>query len=129
MVQPEQILWFVASLPGGGSTGAPAGLSPWQALLNQFMNGALVMACAAAGFFFLRFWRKTRDRLFAIFAFAFWVLGVHWTVLALTPGMDEVHAVLYTIRLLAFLLILFAILDKNRTRPMPGQHQGGKGEG
>ena len=108
MAHLEHVVGLLAS--AGGT------LSPREALLNQFMTGALVMACGAAGLFFLRFWRKTRDRLFAIFAFAFWVLGVHWTVLALTPDMDEVHAVLYTIRLLAFVLILFAILDKNRAR-------------
>ena len=81
--------------------------------MSQFMWGAIVMACGAAGLFFIRFWRKTRDRLFAIFALAFWILGVHWFVLAWT-NQDEVHVGLYAIRLLAFLLILFAILDKNR---------------
>ena len=89
--------------------------------MSQFMWGAIVMACAAAGLFFLRFWRKTRDRLFAIFALAFWILGVHWFVLAST-NRDEVHVALYAIRLLAFLLILFAIVDKNRaTRAGGGQ--------
>ncbi len=81
--------------------------------MNQFMWGAIVMACATAGVFFLRFWRKTHDRLFAIFALAFWILGVHWLVLAWTKQ-TEVHFGLYAIRLLAFLLILFAIIDKNR---------------
>ena len=81
--------------------------------MNQFMWGAIVMACATAGLFFVRFWRKTGDRLFAIFALAFWILGVHWFVLAWTKQ-DEVHVGLYAIRLLAFLLILFAIIDKNR---------------
>ncbi len=82
--------------------------------MNQFVWGAIVMACATAGVFFLRFWRKTGDRLFAIFALAFWILGVHWFVLAWTEK-DEVHVGLYAIRLLAFLLILFAIIDKNRS--------------
>jgi hypothetical protein len=82
--------------------------------MNQFMWGAIVMACATAGLFFLRFWRKTGDRLFAMFALAFWILGVHWFVLAWTNKQDEVHVGLYAIRLLAFLLILFAIVDKNR---------------
>ena len=81
----------------------------------QFMWGAIVMACLAAGLFFLRFWRKTGDRLFAIFALAFWILGVHWIVLAWTGKQDEVHVALYAIRLVAFLLILFAIIDKNRS--------------
>jgi hypothetical protein len=78
-----------------------------------FMLGAVVMACAVAGLFFLRFWRKTRDRLFAIFAAAFWLLGLNWLLLA-TIGRDEINTWLYAIRLLAFVLILFAIVDKNR---------------
>ena len=39
--------------------------------LYEFMLGGLVMGCFVAGLFFLRFWRKTHDRLFAIFAIAF----------------------------------------------------------
>ncbi len=88
--------------------------------MTQFMLGAIVMACAAAGLFFLRFWRKTRDRLFAIFAIAFWTLGLNWLALAFI-NQDEVRTALYVVRLLAFLLILFGILDKNRAaRPRPG---------
>ena len=119
-MQPEQMVAIVVSAAGvgaGGSAGPPPqGLAP----IHHFMYGGLVIACGAAGLFFLRFWRKTRDRLFAILAIAFWVLGLHWLVLARTPGMDEVHAVLYTIRLLAFLLILFAIVDKNRSAKASG---------
>ena len=79
-----------------------------------FMLGALVMGCTVAGLFFLRFWRKTRDRLFAIFAAAFWLLGLNWLLLA-TIGRDEINTWLYAIRLLAFVLILLAIIDKNRS--------------
>ena len=39
-----------------------------QDLLNQFLLGAIVMACGVAGLYFLRFYRKTHERLFAIFA-------------------------------------------------------------
>lgn len=89
--------------------------------MNQFMWGAIVMACATAGTFFLRFWRKTGDRLFAIFALAFWILGVHWFVLAWTnQNQQELQLGLYAIRLLAFLLILYAIVDKNRASRRPG---------
>ena len=81
--------------------------------LYEFMLGGLVMGCFVAGLFFLRFWRKTRDRLFAIFAIAFWLLGLNWLALAFTTQ-DEVKTWYYAVRLLAFVLILFAILDKNR---------------
>jgi hypothetical protein len=75
--------------------------------------GALVMASAVAGLFFLRFWRETRDRLFAMFALAFWVLGVNWLGLALSEQ-PETRTFFYVLRLLAFVLILVAIVDKNR---------------
>ena len=80
-----------------------------------FMLGALVLGCAVVGLFFLRFWRKTRDRLFAIFAVAFWLLGVNWLALAFTEQ-DEAKTIYYAIRLLAFVLILIGIFDKNRSR-------------
>lgn len=81
--------------------------------INQFMLGAIVMGCAVAGLCFLRFFRKTRDRLFAIFAGAFWLLGLNWLALAFIEG-NEARTALYFVRTLAFALILFAIIDKNR---------------
>ena len=81
--------------------------------MNQFMLGAVVMACSVAGLFFLRFWRKARDRLFAIFAVAFWLLGLNWLALAFI-NQDEVRTALYGVRLLAFGFILLGIWDKNR---------------
>ena len=93
-----------------------------EASLNAFLLGLLVMACAVAGLMFLRFWRKTRDRLFAIFAGAFWLLALNWMALAFTHE-DELRTALYAVRLVAFVLILVAIIDKNRTatprRPNP----------
>ena len=89
-----------------------------SAELNRLMLGALVMGCAVAGLFFLRFWRKTRDRLFMIFAVAFWLMGINWLALSFTDPRAtedaEFRAALYLIRLLAFVLILYAILEKNR---------------
>ncbi len=85
-----------------------------QDSVNKLLLGALVMACAAAGLFFLRFWRKTRDRLFAIFAISFWLMGVNWLALSFTSADAEFRPALYLIRLVAFVLILYAILEKNR---------------
>ena len=81
--------------------------------MNEFLLGMIVMACLVAGLFFLRFWRKTRDRLFAVFALAFWLLAVNWTLLAIS-GQSEPRSALYVIRLCAFLFILAGIADKNR---------------
>jgi hypothetical protein len=89
-----------------------------QSPLNLFLLGAVVMACAVAGTFFLRFWRRTKERLFGIFALSFWLLGLNWLLLAFIQQ-DEVRTYLYLIRLLAFVLILLAIIDKNRSTARP----------
>jgi len=84
--------------------------------MDQFISGAITMAYLVAGLFFWRFWRTTRDRLFAFFAVAFWVLSVQRFALALTTQTVEDQIFLYVVRLFAFLLILVAIVDKNRPR-------------
>lgn len=80
---------------------------------NQFILGCVVMGCLAAGLFFVRFWRRSGDRFFALFALAFWLLGINWLLLAFTAA-DEVRTALYVVRLVAFIIILIAIWDKNR---------------
>jgi hypothetical protein len=84
--------------------------------MNLIMSGAVAMGFGVAGLFFLRFWRKTRDRLFALFALALFVMSANRIELALSAlrGARDDH--LYWVRLIAFVLILAAILDKNRSR-------------
>jgi hypothetical protein len=73
--------------------------------MNEFLLGMIVMGCLIGGLFFLHFWRKTRDRLFLVFAMAFWLLALNWFLLAATRR-DEDRPAIYLIRLLAFVLIL-----------------------
>jgi hypothetical protein len=82
--------------------------------MEYFIMGAIAMASCVAALFFLRFWRKTGDRLFVIFASAFLLLGVSRLGLALSAEDSEAHSPWYWVRLAAFLLILSAIIDKNR---------------
>lgn len=82
----------------------------------QFMMGAIAMGYAVAGLFFLRFWRATRDRLFAIFAAAFWLLGLVRVAQAVFGRTSERTMSLYWVRLVAYALILVAIADKNWPR-------------
>ena len=82
--------------------------------ISQLITGAIVMGYAVAGLLFARFWRQTRDRLFLIFAVSFWLLGIQRLALALTSTVVESDTALYLVRLFAFLLILAAIIDKNR---------------
>lgn len=80
-----------------------------------FINGAIALGYWVAGLFFLRFWRQTHDRLFAIFAASFWILGIQRALISV-PSWEQHPTWLYGIRLGAFLLILWAVIDKNRAR-------------
>lgn len=83
--------------------------------LNSFLLGLLTMGAAVIGLFFLRFWRRTRDELFLFFAIGFWLLGLNWLLLALFRR-DETLTALYSVRLLAFALIIVGIWRKNSPR-------------
>jgi hypothetical protein len=72
------------------------------------------MGSAVAGLFFYKFWSKTRDRLFALFAASFWILAFERCVLVFTYAKDETETWIYLCRLVAFLLIIAAVADKNR---------------
>lgn len=85
--------------------------------MSSFVAGAICFAYLTAAVFFLKFWKETHDRLFAIFSIAFGVLAVNRALLALFREVHEAHSWLYFVRLLAFVLILLAILDKNRAQP------------
>ena len=87
--------------------------------LIHIMSGAIAMGFATAGVFFLRFWWESRDRLFALFAVAFFALAVGRVLLSVLHDLGEQRILLYVIRLAAFLLILAAMLDKNLRRPQP----------
>jgi hypothetical protein len=98
-------------------------------LVQALISGAIVMGYGVCGLFFLRFWRTTHDRLFAGFSAAFWVLGVQRLALALSEPVEEWRTGLYAVRLLGFLLILGAIIDKNRTRKdVPSPPSGTSGD-
>jgi hypothetical protein len=71
-------------------------------------------AAASAGLFFFGFWQETRDRLFLLFGWAFWLLSLSWLVLAFVNPTDETRPYVYAVRLVAFVLIIVATIDKNR---------------
>jgi hypothetical protein len=81
--------------------------------VNAFLNGIIVMGHGGAGLFFLRFWRKTMDRLFLMFAVSFWLLGIIRVVMAILGQSGEDSHYLYWFRFVAYLVILIAIVDKN----------------
>jgi hypothetical protein len=80
----------------------------------SFLHGAVAMGCALVGIFFIRFWRESRDRLFLHFASAFWILSFSYVLLGLVAFATEWRVYVFVVRLFAFCMILYGILDKNR---------------
>jgi hypothetical protein len=87
--------------------------------MNQVISGALTMGYLVATLFFIRYWHRSRDRLFVFFALAFFILAVQRVALEAFSEKMEDSTLFYVLRLLAFLIILFGILDKNR-KERPG---------
>lgn len=82
--------------------------------MNSFLLGAVALASLIAALFFLRYWRKTHDRFFILFALAFLVDAVGRTAMAFYgPLPAEQEPLFYLARLVTFGLILAAIVDKN----------------
>jgi hypothetical protein len=83
-------------------------------MFKAILAGAIMLNAWAISVFFIRFWRRTRDRLFAWFALAFILLGVERILIISLSGEAYFHV--YLVRLVAFLLIIFAVWDKNRIK-------------
>jgi hypothetical protein len=85
----------------------------------EFISGIYMTTFVFSGIFFLKFWRASRDRFFLYFALAceliamervllFWVSGY-----SPLPEASEPRTYAYVVRMVAFALILTAIIEKN----------------
>jgi hypothetical protein len=72
------------------------------------------MACLTIAFFFVHFWQRTKDRLFLTFAAAFFLLMLERLILVILGPTDEFRPFVYLVRFCAFVLIIIAVIDKNR---------------
>lgn len=81
---------------------------------DALLGGAFVAAVAIAAFF-VRYARDTGDRFFTLFALAFGALAVNRALLVLVDDEQEDNAAIFAIRAVAFLLIIVAVIDKNRS--------------
>jgi peptidoglycan/LPS O-acetylase OafA/YrhL len=79
----------------------------------EFLSGAVTLGFLVGAGFFARFWRKTADRLFLAFAVAFVLLALNQALALWLGAADERTAYTYLLRVLGFILILAAIVDKN----------------
>jgi uncharacterized protein DUF5985 len=84
---------------------------------TTFIAGASGALAAVAALLFLRFWRMSGDRLFGLFALAFAVIAGNRIAITVIPREQDTW--IYTLRLVAFAVIIVAIVDKNRPRRSP----------
>ena len=82
-------------------------------IVIDFLSGAVTLGFLVAATFFFRFWRRTNDRLFAAFGAAFLLLALNQSLAAFLGAGDELTPFTYVLRVLGFVLILLAIVDKN----------------
>lgn len=82
----------------------------------NLLSGMITMGFLLSGLFFLKFWVRSRDPLFAMFAVAFWLLALNQALLTILDLPREEQSWLYLLRLAAFGLIVVAIVHKNLSR-------------
>ncbi|HEX7114628.1 MAG TPA: DUF5985 family protein [Steroidobacter sp.] len=83
-------------------------------MLEGFLLGVIVTGSFAAGAFFLKFWRQTRDQLFLGFSAAFFIEAANRLAFLFLEQPNEGDPVIYLVRLFSYVLILAAIIHKNR---------------
>ena len=83
-------------------------------MFEGFLLGVIVTASLAASAFFLKFWRQTHDKLFLGFSAAFAIEGINRLAFLFLDHPSEGNPLIHTIRLFSYLLILAAIVNKNR---------------
>jgi hypothetical protein len=82
----------------------------------EYLAGAVTLGYLVAAGFFARFWRRTGERLFLSFGVAFVLLALNQAMAWWLGEADERIGYTYLLRILGFLLILAAIIDKNLRR-------------
>lgn len=84
--------------------------------MYQIISGGIMALSWVLAFMFFLYWKKTHDRLFMAFALSFGLMGIERLILGLYSRPNEAEPSFYILRLSAYLLIVFAILDKNRAK-------------
>lgn len=84
-----------------------------------FLSGIAVATFMASGVFFYKFYKISRDNFYLLFCLACWLLGIERVLILIFVGpitSNETTPWVYIIRLVAFLMIFFAIYNKNKSQ-------------
>ena len=80
----------------------------------EFLAGALTTLYLLIAICFLKFWKRKRDRLFLLFALAFVLFALNQIGSTMISATNERSGYIYVLRVLGYVLILSAIVDKNK---------------
>ncbi len=85
----------------------------------EFLSGLVTAGFLIAALFFFRFWKRTGDSLFVFFGISFllFAAGQATAVFWGAPQDDKVWV--FLLRLAGFILLLVAIVGKNRQSRLP----------
>ena len=79
------------------------------------VNGILSCGFGVAPLLFFKSYATTRDRLFVLFGIAFSMMAVERLLIPLNLVSSDDRPWIYVLRLVAFVVIIYAIADKNRS--------------
>ena len=82
--------------------------------MNEVLLGIGGGAALAIAAVFWGFHRRRHDRFFALFAIAFAAMGANRLLLLVVDDRSESESLVYLLRAFAFLLIIVAVVDRNR---------------
>jgi hypothetical protein len=82
----------------------------------DFMSGLITAVFGVCALFFIRFWSRTKDVLFAGFAVTFFLLALGQALTTILDLAAEERTWIYFMRLAAFLILIVAIIRKNVAR-------------
>lgn len=82
----------------------------------NFLFGAIAMASAIVALVFLRYFTRTRDPFFLLFAVAFALEGLGNLLSVTSTAFGDQTSARFVLRLIQYLLILAAIAYKNFSR-------------
>jgi hypothetical protein len=84
--------------------------------MQSFLAGMTTMGFLVIGLLFVRYWRRSHDGIFGWFAIAFLLLALNQGLPAFFDFVREEQSWVFVLRLLAFAVIIVAIVRKNREK-------------
>jgi hypothetical protein len=78
--------------------------------------GAIAALSFLVALYFVKFWLRTNDRFFLFFALSFFALGCNRVLYGILRTFEDDDLLVFSIRLLSYLFIAIAIIDKNLGR-------------